>query len=702
MEDRTERNKRRENKRPLTEKELLEALENGSDIDISDDEGDTTMVSHKEKFRKLSESESDEESDPFATDDDNSDEEYYIKASLNKSNSLQYTPKILRGRAVMPPPSSTPSKSHESHDDGNMSVTSELSNDTVVDKNAYFSTRILRSTAVEAASHPPQQMDIDNTMDKTTEDATIETASRTKSKKKATIEWRSVRNMRTTDNAPKIQLPQKEATPVKTPYKYFSNYLDHLFFERASFCTNLYAVRNETQNFQPSTSNEIQQLFALHGLLSIYKYPRISMHWAPHTRTDLFVDNMSEKRFFKLRTQLHIVDDSTRAPNDPDKFYKVRPMLDAIRERLLEHPLEPDLSIDEQMIPFKGQLSSKQYVKGKPSPWGLKNFVLCGKSGRPYDFVMYQGPTTELDKDLLAKHGFSTAIIMKLAERIPIDSIGHRLYFDNFFSTYEVFRQLLERNIFAAGTIRINRFSNPPLPADNVMKKSGRGTFAEVTNRDQNIFVTKWFDNKPIHMASNFVGVGNADTVKRYDKSKKEYIHINRPEVIQLYNASMGGVDLLDQMIQYYRIFIRSKKWTLRVIFHCFDLAIVSAWYDYREDCSLNDIPIKQQMDLLTFKVDLCKTLLYLNNASKRVGRPTTIEPEYSMPPPTDKRRRLGQSAEVRHDQVGHVPKFRDIKNAQRCAYEKCTAKTYILCTKCEVFLCVKRDANCFFKYHTQ
>ena len=42
---------------------------------------------------------------------------------------------------------------------------------------------------------------------------------------------------------------------------------------------------------------------------------------------------------------------------------------------------EKRLCINEQMIPFKGKLGLKQYIKGKPNPWGINLFFLCGESG---------------------------------------------------------------------------------------------------------------------------------------------------------------------------------------------------------------------------------------------------------------------------------------------------------------------------------
>ena len=61
----------------------------------------------------------------------------------------------------------------------------------------------------------------------------------------------------------------------------------------------------------------------------------------------------------------------------------------------------------------------------------------------------------------------------------------------------------------------------------------------------------------------------------RWDKKEKKYIDIKCPNIVQQYNASMGGVDLLDSLIALYRIRIRSKKWYHRLVFHFIDMAVV-------------------------------------------------------------------------------------------------------------------------------
>jgi hypothetical protein len=37
--------------------------------------------------------------------------------------------------------------------------------------------------------------------------------------------------------------------------------------------------------------------------------------------------------------------------------------------------MERNICIDEKMVPFKGHLSIKQYIRNKPNPWGIKILV---------------------------------------------------------------------------------------------------------------------------------------------------------------------------------------------------------------------------------------------------------------------------------------------------------------------------------------
>lgn len=175
----------------------------------------------------------------------------------------------------------------------------------------------------------------------------------------------------------------------------------------------------------------------------------------------------------------------------------------------------------------------------------------------------------------------------------------------------------------------MDRFSKPTLMNDKLIASKGKGTTHEIRNDENTITLLKWYDSKSVHMASNFIASGNVDYVERWDKKIKGYDTVERPEIIQLYNKNMGGVDKIYQLIAYYRIFFKSKKWTLRMVFHSTDMAICNSWLEYLQDCKLLGVEKKKQMDLLHFRMRLADNLIKLDrydNIKRSRGRPSAIQ----------------------------------------------------------------------------
>ena len=98
---------------------------------------------------------------------------------------------------------------------------------------------------------------------------------------------------------------------------------------------------------------------------------------------------MSRKRWETIKTNLHLVDNST--VNGGDRLVKVRLMIDHLQKAFREIPNDKHLAVDEQMVPFKGASSLKQYIPKKPTKWGYKMFILADKDGLVYDFFPYTG-----------------------------------------------------------------------------------------------------------------------------------------------------------------------------------------------------------------------------------------------------------------------------------------------------------------------
>ena len=73
------------------------------------------------------------------------------------------------------------------------------------------------------------------------------------------------------------------------------------------------------------------------------------------------------------------------------------------------------------------------------------------------------------------------------------------------------------------------------------------------------ILLMKWKDNKEVTVALNFDStIINLPGVMI---KRKKIIKVFQPACIQLYNAHMGYVDVMDQAVSTYRIRLRQKKW---------------------------------------------------------------------------------------------------------------------------------------------
>jgi len=83
------------------------------------------------------------------------------------------------------------------------------------------------------------------------------------------------------------------------------------------------------------------------------------------------------------------------------------------------------------------------------------------------------------------------------------DPLSHEIYFDNFFTSYDLFKSLRKDNNFKAiGTVRGNRLKNCTLMDTKTMQKTDRG-FYDV-RCSKSVVVVKWHDNKCIPLATNF------------------------------------------------------------------------------------------------------------------------------------------------------------------------------------------------------
>ena len=179
---------------------------------------------------------------------------------------------------------------------------------------------------------------------------------------------------------------------------------------------------------------------------------------------------------------------------------------------MLRLPRFQNVCIDEQIVPFTGRCPSRQYVPRKPNPTGLKNFVLATDSGLVLDFEVYQRSSTFGNFQLHGKPaGQGVGAVLRLIETLPTGSL---LFCDRFFVSVPLILHLREKKIYMTGTISRK---NVPIKFtdDAAMKREGRGT-AEQYTLSSEVALVKWYDNKPILMASSVYGIEPTDECQRW------------------------------------------------------------------------------------------------------------------------------------------------------------------------------------------
>lgn len=122
----------------------------------------------------------------------------------------------------------------------------------------------------------------------------------------------------------------------------------------------------------------------------------IKDYWSTLESDDspFFRSVFSRDRFLQLFGMLHVGNPSG------DRQQKIQLLLDILIPLFQKHyTLSKAIAVDESVINFKGRVSFRQYLKGKPHPWGVKAFVLAeSKTGYLYNVSIYYGKDTQLDR----------------------------------------------------------------------------------------------------------------------------------------------------------------------------------------------------------------------------------------------------------------------------------------------------------------
>ncbi|KRZ83761.1 PiggyBac transposable element-derived protein 3 [Trichinella sp. T8] len=151
-------------------------------------------------------------------------------------------------------------------------------------------------------------------------------------------------------------------------------------------------------------------------------------------------------RFRDLKKYFHVVDNMLL--QEGDKLAKISPMYENMGKRLRQWGIFNEaLSIDECMVPYYGHYSCKMFIKGKPIRFGFKVWMMTSSSGYPYAMQIYAGKESDKKNKPLGLR------VVKHMVSYLNEHNKYHVYFDNFFTSHHLIKELTQRGIKAMGTI---------------------------------------------------------------------------------------------------------------------------------------------------------------------------------------------------------------------------------------------------------
>lgn len=304
------------------------------------------------------------------------------------------------------------------------------------------------------------------------------------------------------------------------------------------------------------------------------------------------------------------------------------------------YPLQK-LSLDESIVPFKGNLKNPAYFPMKSHSRGMKIYTIAeSSSGLCLSQVVCSHKSTILE--------ICTILTKKFKDR------NHLLFTDNFYTSVALCKKLMEFKIYLCGTIR--KFRGEPKFFVSESKKLKRGECL-IIQKDK-INLTAFYDKKVVKMLSNFHNHEMQAPETPNSTNKNKTPKPSKPICILDYNLNMGGVDLMDQHLTNYDFLRKTRRWKTKFCLYVFKILLHNAFICFKK--SSNKKIIHSEFMISAFRY--FKKNGIKNNLDKTIH---------------------------------HLPVF--VETRSRCSYCPERKSTTYKCESCNVFLCVK---NCFYEIH--
>ena len=337
---------------------------------------------------------------------------------------------------------------------------------------------------------------------------------------------------------PKVDLPFKAEVGLRMyaidenaePIDFMRLFLHEDYYRTMAVETNRYAkqiLKNKVikqhsrfNSWTETTPGEMRMFIAMIYAMGLVIKRDISEYWSVNcvTATPFFPSCMPRDQFWLLMSFFHLSDNDT-APAKGEFAYNPVNKLGHIYKNVIHcfnsvYKPSQFLSLDEGMVPWRGNLGFRVYQPDKPKKYGMKAYMLCDSSnGYCMKFELYTG---KVDKKKV-EVGITYDLVMRLMKEFR--SKGHHLFMDNYYTSPTLFANLWKLDIGATGTLRSSRKGVPKALISSKPKKG-----ETVVMHNKNMLAMKYHDRKIVYLLTTVESADDIPTGKMCKKTRQPVI----------------------------------------------------------------------------------------------------------------------------------------------------------------------------------
>ena len=256
-------------------------------------------------------------------------------------------------------------------------------------------------------------------------------------------------------------------------------------------------------------------------------------------------------------------------------------------------------------------------MPAKPVKRGIKVWMRCDADNAYLsDFEVYLGKRQQP-----SEKGLGYDVVRRLSR--DIEGRYHHLFFDNYFTSVPLLKDLLDEDTYACGTARTNK---KYLSTD--IKKPGKMVRGESKIRQErggNLTATAWKDKKVVTVLSTLSDPNDMQSCRRREGNVVR--EVDQPASVHSYNSYMNGVDRHDQLRLKYGVGRFAKKAWKYLTWFFINCSIVNAYIIYAEKSQRTT---KKGYKHIDFRMELAKQLIGNFSSRKRksvAGAPNVLAP---------------------------------------------------------------------------